>query len=68
MRELVRDRLPALPAGAEVVVRALPAAATRSYAELATDLDSALSAALDSRSTAGRRRVRGPEPGRGEPQ
>jgi ribonuclease P protein component len=46
LRHLVRDRLAALPAGADLVVRAVPAAAARSYAELGVDLDTALSAAL----------------------
>jgi ribonuclease P protein component len=44
LRHLVRDRLPALPAGAALVVRALPGAADRSYAQLGADLDGALAA------------------------
>lgn len=51
LRHLVRARLDALPAGSTLVVRALPAAATRSYADLGADLDAALAAA----SRAGRR-------------
>jgi ribonuclease P protein component len=42
LRHLVRERLPLLPDGADLVVRALPAAATRSYDGLAGDLDAAL--------------------------
>jgi ribonuclease P protein component len=49
LRHLVRERLPLLPPGADVVVRALPAAATRSYAELAGDLDAALGKAVGHR-------------------
>lgn len=41
LRHLVRDRLPALPAGTLVVVRALPAAADASSRELGADLDAA---------------------------
>ncbi|AVT39981.1 ribonuclease P protein component [Plantactinospora sp. BB1] len=46
LRHLVRDRLPGLPPGATLVVRALPGAADASYARLGTDLDAALAAAL----------------------
>jgi ribonuclease P protein component len=42
----MRDRLPSLPVGADVVVRALPGAATRSFAELGVDLERALTAAV----------------------
>ncbi|HEY0698948.1 MAG TPA: ribonuclease P protein component, partial [Micromonospora sp.] len=49
LRHLVRDRLSALPSGAVLVVRALPAAAGASHARLAADLDSALAAARDPR-------------------
>ncbi|WP_083462586.1 ribonuclease P protein component [Kitasatospora griseola] len=42
LRHLVRERLSRLPAGSLIVVRALPAAATASYAELGHDLDAAL--------------------------
>jgi ribonuclease P protein component len=45
LRHLVRDRLATLPAGADLVVRALPAAASRSYRQLGTELDAALAAA-----------------------
>lgn len=47
LRHLARERLAALPAGTAVIVRALPAAATRSFVDLGTDLDGALAAALD---------------------
>jgi ribonuclease P protein component len=46
LRHLLRDRLPTLPLSAELVVRALPAAAQRTSAELGSDLDTALAAAL----------------------
>jgi ribonuclease P protein component len=42
LRHLVATRLPALPPGASLVVRALPRAATASSAVLGRDLDSAL--------------------------
>ena len=45
LRPLLVDRLPALPAGTRVVVRALPPAATATSAELARDLDAALARA-----------------------
>ena len=45
LRHLVRDRLAELPGGARLVVRALPAAAERSYKELGHDLDAALAGA-----------------------
>ena len=45
LRHLVRPLLADLPAGASVVVRALPSAATTSYAALGTDLLAALAAA-----------------------
>ena len=45
LRHLVRDRLAELPAGARLVVRALPAAAAAPSSVLARDLDSALRAA-----------------------
>jgi ribonuclease P protein component len=45
LRHLVRERLPELPAGAALVVRALPAAAELSYARLGADLDAAITAA-----------------------
>jgi ribonuclease P protein component len=46
LRHLVRERLPLLPDGADLVIRALPAAATRSYDGLAVDLDAALGTVL----------------------
>ncbi|WP_306215330.1 ribonuclease P protein component [Actinoplanes sp. RD1] len=45
LRHLVRPRLDELPAGATVVVRALPSAAEASFETLGTDLDAALAAA-----------------------
>jgi ribonuclease P protein component len=45
LRHLVRDLLPTLPAGAMIVVRALPAAATAPSEVLSADLDAALVAA-----------------------
>jgi ribonuclease P protein component len=45
LRQLVRERLGDLPAGSDLVVRALPGAATRPYHQVAADLDSALAAA-----------------------
>jgi ribonuclease P protein component len=45
LRHLIRERLAGLPAGATVVVRALPGAADRAFPELAADLDAALVAA-----------------------
>lgn len=42
LRHLVRDRVQRLPRGALLVVRANPAAAHASYAELAADLDTVL--------------------------
>ncbi|WP_092627946.1 ribonuclease P protein component [Actinopolyspora mzabensis] len=41
LRHLMRDRLPALPSGTMVVVRALPPAAAATSAELGRDLDKA---------------------------
>ena len=52
LRHLLRARLDRMPAGALVVVRALPQAAAASSAELGRDLDSALSRVL---SAGGRR-------------
>ncbi|MEV6793767.1 ribonuclease P protein component [Streptomyces sp. NPDC051320] len=42
LRHLVRDRLPQLPPGSLVVVRALPGAGVADHAQLARDLDAAL--------------------------
>ncbi|MFP5021199.1 ribonuclease P protein component [Pseudonocardia phyllosphaerae] len=50
LRHLVLDRLGELPAGADLVVRALPPAGTASSAELGRDLDSALRSARRPRS------------------
>lgn len=47
LRHLLRDRLSRLPAGATLVVRALPGAATASSAELGGELDRCLSRLLD---------------------
>ncbi|MDP9417793.1 MAG: ribonuclease P protein component [Actinomycetota bacterium] len=44
---LVRDRLEKLPPGAHLVVRAQPAAATASSAQLSMDLDRALASGID---------------------
>jgi len=46
LRPLVLDRLTDLPAGTDLVIRALPAAATASSTLLAADLDSGLRAAI----------------------
>ena len=45
LRHLVRDRLAQLPAGTDIVVRALPGADGRRYQEMAVDFDAALAAA-----------------------
>jgi ribonuclease P protein component len=42
LRHVVRDRLDRLPEGTSLVVRALPAAADASSADLANDFDAAL--------------------------
>jgi ribonuclease P protein component len=42
LRHLLRDRLPALPPGTRVVVRAAPAAGAATSARLGADLDAAL--------------------------
>ena len=49
LRHLVRPLLADLPVSASVVVRALPSAASASFAELAADLESALAAARNPR-------------------
>ncbi len=46
LRHLVRDRIDQLPAGSMLVVRALPAAATATYVQLAEDLAAALRSAV----------------------
>jgi ribonuclease P protein component len=45
LRHLARERLVDLPAGATLVIRALPGAADRTYPQLGADLDGALAAA-----------------------
>ncbi|XTZ15164.1 ribonuclease P protein component [Micromonospora echinospora] len=50
LRHLVRERLPTLPPGSTLVVRALPAAAGASYARLGADLDAAVASARAPRS------------------
>jgi ribonuclease P protein component len=47
LRHAARARISLLPAGALLVVRAQPAAATASYEELAADLDRCLDRSLD---------------------
>jgi ribonuclease P protein component len=42
LRHLIRERLPGLPAGSLVVVRALPGAGVAAYDQLARELDAAL--------------------------
>lgn len=42
LRHLLRDRLPDLPAGTQLVVRAAPSAGTATSAALGRDLDAAL--------------------------
>lgn len=49
LRHLVRDRLGSLPTGSTLVVRAAPAAADASSAELARDLDRCLARVLEPR-------------------
>jgi ribonuclease P protein component len=44
LRHLLRERLTSLPPGTDVVVRASPGSAQRSYRQLGTDLDAALAA------------------------
>ncbi|MEV1286782.1 ribonuclease P protein component [Micromonospora sp. NPDC049679] len=56
LRHLVRERLAELPAGATVVVRALPHAAGMPYDRLAADLDAALATARSPRKSARRPR------------
>jgi ribonuclease P protein component len=53
LRHLARVRLESLPGSAVLVVRALPPAASASSAQLAFDLDSALSRVLTRRTPAG---------------
>jgi ribonuclease P protein component len=58
LRHLCRERLDVLPAGSELVVRALPAATDATYQELGADLDRCLERVLS-----GGRGDRGPRPG-----
>ncbi len=46
LRAIMAAKLPSMPAGAHVVVRALPAAAQVSYSELSADLESAFVTAV----------------------
>ena len=55
LRHLVRDRLAILPRGSTVVVRAAPAAASATSAELGADLDAALTRVLQSLTREGAR-------------
>jgi len=55
-RHLCRERLAALPAGCEVVVRALPPAVAASYAELGAELDRCLQRSLGHEQGTGRGR------------
>jgi ribonuclease P protein component len=47
LRHLVADQLAMLPAGSTVVLRALPASATRSWAELGEELRTGLARCLE---------------------
>jgi ribonuclease P protein component len=47
LRHLARERLASLPGSAVLVVRALPPAATATYADLGSDLDRTLRRLLD---------------------
>ena len=53
LRPLVRQELAGLPTGTDLVIRALPAAATASSAELGRDLTSGLAAAQRRRPSVG---------------
>jgi len=46
LRHLMAQRLDTLPAGTNLVIRALPTAASRGYSELAADLEGALAVVL----------------------
>jgi ribonuclease P protein component len=56
LRHLMRDRLGALPAGTDVVVRALPGSGTTPYPRLEKDLDVALAGARTRKSRTATRR------------
>lgn len=58
LRHLARVRLAQLPPGTDLVIRALPGAASRSYAQLRSDLEAAIAAASAPRSV----RRSGPSP------
>jgi ribonuclease P protein component len=60
LRHLLRERLAALPAGTDVVVRVLPSAAQETYERLGADLDAALAAARRGGGHARPRRAGGP--------
>jgi ribonuclease P protein component len=60
LRHLASERLDQLPAGTTVLVRALPAAADRTFQQLGRDLDAALAAAVAPRGT---RRGKAPRTG-----
>ncbi|WP_067975843.1 ribonuclease P protein component [Nocardiopsis trehalosi] len=62
LRHLVRDRLPLLPAGSLLVVRAKPLAASLRHDTLAAQLDGALASAMRPRSGTTRRRRGSPAP------
>jgi ribonuclease P protein component len=62
LRPLVRDRLTRLAPGTDVVIRALPAAATATSADLAADLRSGLASALRPRPSRGPARPATPLP------
>ncbi len=53
LRAVVRDRIDVLPAGSALVVRALPASASASSAELSDELDACLAKLLAVRPPAG---------------
>jgi ribonuclease P protein component len=53
LRAVVRGRIDVLPAGSALVVRALPASATASSAELADELDACLAKLLGAGQPAG---------------
>ena len=59
LRHAVRARLPGLPNGSLLVVRAKPSAATKRQEDLAVQLDSAIAAAQRPRGASRRRRGRG---------
>ena len=56
LRHLMLDRLEALPAGTDVVVRALPGSGTAPYSRLEKDLDAALAGARTRKSRTATRR------------